>query len=228
MCLDLSHGDISQNWRKFRQKFEIYIEAHHPDATNRRKCAILLDAIGDEALEIYSNVFTFEHPDLRYDLDTVRDKFEEYCAPRTNRTIEVHKFNSRIQDKGESVDSFISDLKKLAKNCNFTATCPNAEMCGREVSYEDDMVTYRIVAGILDKKTQEKLLAERNLTAQRATEICKAAEAARQQIESLAKKGKSKCGSQKTTVESSCETKSDKKERKGTEMLELWNYACTC
>ncbi|KAK9700893.1 hypothetical protein QE152_g30930 [Popillia japonica] len=46
-------------------------------------------------------------------------KLDDYFIPKTNKSIERHRFNNRVQMPGEDFDSFIGDLRKLAKNCDF-------------------------------------------------------------------------------------------------------------
>ena len=46
-------------------------------------------------------------------------KFEEYCKPRGNVTIERYRFNSRAQGKLETVDQYVTELKLISKNCGY-------------------------------------------------------------------------------------------------------------
>ena len=80
----------------------------------------MLTFIGSEALDIY-NTFSFEDDDYEVDdkgvrtailkFDRIIGKFDVYCNPRSNITFERYKFRSTIQDKYESMDKFITDLK---------------------------------------------------------------------------------------------------------------------
>lgn len=45
--------------------------------------------------------------------------FDEYVRPRTNVVIERHRFFTRVQQPNEPFDTFLNDLKKLVKSCNF-------------------------------------------------------------------------------------------------------------
>ena len=40
--------------------------------------------------------------------------FEEHCNPKKNETVERYKLFTRIQEEGESIEKFETDLKLLA------------------------------------------------------------------------------------------------------------------
>ncbi|UYV70566.1 hypothetical protein LAZ67_7003550, partial [Cordylochernes scorpioides] len=73
------------------------------------------------------------------------------------------------QKDGESIDSFITELKGLSTSCEFE-------------SQKDSLIRDRIVYGIQDKALQERLLREPNLTLLKAIEMCKTDEISKQQI----------------------------------------------
>ncbi|UYV73247.1 K02A2.6-like [Cordylochernes scorpioides] len=73
------------------------------------------------------------------------------------------------QKDGESIDSFIAELKGLSTSCEFE-------------SQKGSLIRDRIVYGIQDKDLQERLLREPNLTLLKAMEMCKTDEISKQQI----------------------------------------------
>ena len=81
-------------------------------------------------------------------------------------------FNSRDQNN-ESIDMYINDLRNLARNCNFCECL------------HDSLLRDRLVMGIRDKSTRKKLLQITNLTLQQTVDICRAAEATDERLESL-------------------------------------------
>lgn len=164
-------GNASENWKIFRQKFEIYLKASEkekkPDET---KIAMLLNAVGDEGFYLYN---TFELPeDDKKKFQAVLDAFERYCSPRKNVVFNRFNFFNRIQQDGELFDHFATDLKKLAKDCEFE-------------QQETSLIRDRIIIGIRDISLQEKLLQESDLKLEQATELCRAHEASKQQARVL-------------------------------------------
>ncbi|UYV63288.1 K02A2.6-like [Cordylochernes scorpioides] len=81
----------------------------------------------------------------------------------------LHLDLAATQKDGESIDSFITELKGLSTSCEFE-------------SQKDSLIRDRIVYGIQDKALQERLLREPNLTLLKAIEMCKTDEISKQQI----------------------------------------------
>ncbi|KAK4886965.1 hypothetical protein RN001_003236 [Aquatica leii] len=149
-------GNISENWRKFVQRFDLFMTA--TDLDNKReekKIAVFLNLIGEEGLELY-NTFTFENTQVKT-LKKIKDKFQEYCAPRKNVIFERYKFNTILQVEGQSFDNFVTELRKAVKTTEYTS--------------QDEMVRDRIVMGIYDKTIQERLLREASLTLQKTIDL---------------------------------------------------------
>lgn len=86
--LDLQQGNLSENWRRFRQRFELYLTAiggaSKPDKV---QSSLFLHVAG----EVY-NTFTFEEDDDKHKLTKIMEKFENYCNPKKNITYERYTF----------------------------------------------------------------------------------------------------------------------------------------
>lgn len=90
--LDLLHGNLSEKWRRFRQRFELYLVATGCASKPAKvQSSLFIHVAGEEAVEVY-NTFTFENADDRHSLDITMDKFEDYCNPKKNITYERYKF----------------------------------------------------------------------------------------------------------------------------------------
>ena len=169
--LDLSSGNVSDDWSKFKQEFELYLLAtglHEKE--DKQKVALLLHVAQKQAIEVY-NTFTFDTGDENK-YSVVVKKFEDYCNPKKNETYERYVFNSRNQAPGESFEQFVIDLKIKAKSCGFD-------------TLKDSMIRDRIVLGVNNPRIRERLLREDNLDLVSAIRICQAAEAAQKQVQSL-------------------------------------------
>lgn len=161
-------GNLEENWRRFKQRLDIYLKATgYALKPDDEKAALFLHVAGEEALEIY-NTFEFAEDEEREAYDTLVQKFEQYCIPRKNETFERYVFRTRQQTEGEPFEQFLRDVKTKAQSCNFGAVM-------------DSMIRDQIVYGILDKKLCARLLREVDLTLEKAGQICKAAEVAQHQ-----------------------------------------------
>lgn len=68
-------GDLANNWRLWRQKFDLYLLASgKTKKEDDVKIAILLNLLGDEALQIY-NTFEYGEGEDCNKLDTILKKF---------------------------------------------------------------------------------------------------------------------------------------------------------
>jgi hypothetical protein len=70
-------GNISENWKKWKQEFQFYLTATEMDKKCLKlKCSLLLTIIGDDALDVY-NTFDFTDEADRLKLDVLLQKFED-------------------------------------------------------------------------------------------------------------------------------------------------------
>ena len=169
LCLD----NIAVNWKKFRRAWDNYVVVVRLQRFDEEyKTATFLSAIGEEALEIYEGM-TFEPPETSKVLDSVVQKFEEFCIGQTNETFERYVFTSRSQKEDESIDHYVSALRTLAKTCNFCQCL------------HDSLLRDRIVLGVKEPALRKKLLQERKLTPEKAIDICKSGETTAQHLKDL-------------------------------------------
>ena len=63
-------------------------------------------------------------------IDVLFEKYEAYCNPKQNVTVIRYKFNTRNQSDGETVDQYVTELKRLAKDCAYGEL--TSEMFGTE------------------------------------------------------------------------------------------------
>ncbi|XP_071628027.1 uncharacterized protein [Temnothorax longispinosus] len=169
-------GNLSDNFKRFYQNFELYLIATEKDKkADLIKIAILLNTIGSEGIEIYNTFRLTKEQKKKY--DDVVTEFKRYCAPRKNRTYERFVFNNHNQGVDEPFDQFLGDLKKLIQSCEYA-------------DQEDDhtILVDRIILGTNDLKVQEKLLNIQNITLENAVEICRNSEATKKQLRSVRNK----------------------------------------
>ena len=81
-------------------------------------------------------------------------------------------FNSRSQKRGESIAAFVADLRRLSEYCDF----------GESLA---QMLRDRLVCRINDDQVQCRLLAEPNLTFEKAYELAQAMQIADQDAREL-------------------------------------------
>ena len=82
------------------------------------RVATFITCIGPDALEVY-NGLPFESDDDKDDITKILELMEKYCLSETNVIYERYVFNTRNQEKGESIDACNTSLRTLAQTCNF-------------------------------------------------------------------------------------------------------------
>ncbi|KAG1651802.1 hypothetical protein GQR58_026737 [Nymphon striatum] len=164
-------GNIAENWRKWSQRFKLYLVASGAyDKPEEVQVAILLTSIGENGIEIYNN-FKFDNEASKNNLKVIIEKFDDYCNPRKNTVFERYTFWQLTQGN-KSIDQYVTELNSMSRNCEFGNQC-------------DLMIRDRIVFGTNDDQVRERLLRDSDLSLQSAIDICRAAEASRAQIKTL-------------------------------------------
>ncbi|XP_063358771.1 uncharacterized protein LOC134648218 [Cydia amplana] len=157
-------------WQKFKLSFKNFVLAAGFDKLSEaRKAAILINCIGPEAQELYFNVLKKEDKDK---LDEVIQIFDDYFKPKQNEVINRYNFNKRNQEEGESFDAYYTAIRKLAENCNFD-------------DKKDRMIRDKIAIGVRDQRVQQKLLEVKDLTLDKAVDICRSTELSKEFVKTL-------------------------------------------
>ncbi|KAJ8972329.1 hypothetical protein NQ317_005911 [Molorchus minor] len=106
-------GNISNNWRLWKQKYELYLLASGKSSKGDDvKIAMLLNLLGDEGIQIY-NTFEYEEGEDKKKLAVVLNKFGQYCNPLKNLVYEHFKFFKRDQLSSESIDQLKIIVSKM-------------------------------------------------------------------------------------------------------------------
>ena len=163
--------NVSDNWKKFKQRYEMYMKATEKDKKAEDiQVATLLTMIGEQGMDIY-NSFEWREADDKNKINTVLQKFDGYCEPIKNVTFERHKFNTCVQGQ-MNIDQYVTELRKRLKTREFG-------------ELENGLIKDRIICGISENTVRECLLREPDLTLDKALSICRAAEATRQRIQTM-------------------------------------------
>ena len=93
------------------------------------------------------------------------EKAKQHFAPAPLCIVECYKFNARVQQPGESIASFVAQLRVLSTHCEY------GEML-------EDMLRDRIVCGLSDSRIQHRLLTEPKLTFAKAVKLSQSMESA--------------------------------------------------
>ena len=98
------------------------------------------------------------------ELKTVLDGMEVHLRSRLNVVLDRRMFYMRKQESGENFDEFLCTVKEIAAFCGFCETC----MYNR--------LRDRIVVGTSDELALQRMLEEKDLTLQKAIDLCRSTE----------------------------------------------------
>ena len=175
--LDLTVDRFSA-WKTWKEKWNDYsLLTGLEEKDEKYKSAMLRYTFTSETRNIYESL-TLTAED-REDSATIMDALEIFAKGIINETMERHIFNCRNQEDGEQFDDFLTEIKILSKNCNFCNTCYNG------------LLRDRIVNGIQNDAVRQKLLSQKDLNLEKAINICRADEKAREGMKALRKQEKS-------------------------------------
>ena len=166
---DRSHR--GENWKQFKRDWTYYeIVSKIDNEDDVVRVAHLLNVIGRDTQELFET-FNLSADDLK-DVTKVLKVFETRCVPVSNVIYERYMFNKRIQEAGESVEHFITDVIKLADHCQYG-------------NLKDDLIRDKLVSGVNDDKVREKLLGIKNLTLAIAIETLRTTQAIKQRMKEM-------------------------------------------
>lgn len=107
---------VGQRWKKWLQRFEVYLDAYDIKVDKRRR-ALLLHSAGYEVQDVFE---TLENRGEDY--DAAKAALNAYFLPKVNKAYEVYIFRNAKQKQGESLDAYNTRLRQLAETCSFTNT----------------------------------------------------------------------------------------------------------
>nr|XP_037273841.1 uncharacterized protein LOC119166445 [Rhipicephalus microplus] len=170
-------GDVWRSWKTWRQEFELFATATYLNQQPKEvQAATFLMIIGEDARKTYSTL-DFATDEEKSDVEVLKMKFEAFYKPALNLAYHEFRFGKCDQKDGESFNDWLTDLRVLAKSCEFG-------------QLEERMLRSRIILGIRDKKLQEKLISE-NASFTKTVEMCRSREHGKEQCEEIQARPKS-------------------------------------
>ena len=108
-------GNVGPRWKKRLARFEnLIVGMGIEDAKQKR--ALLLHYCGPEVDEIFD---TLKNTGDENDYKTAVEKLTAHFNPQVNTTYEIYNFRKAQQNEGESLYSFHTRLRTLARTCEF-------------------------------------------------------------------------------------------------------------
>ncbi|GFS27123.1 Pol polyprotein [Elysia marginata] len=152
----------SKLWPRWRARFQRFrLCSGLSEKPDSEQVGTLLYSMGDIAydilavIQLYKSRTTYQETLVALDADFNSTKNTFFARAR---------FNRRVQQPGESVDSFIQDLHKLADECSY-------------LTLKDELIRDRIVVGVRDDDLSKILQGKQYLDLSEAIRLSRQAEA---------------------------------------------------
>lgn len=143
--LDFDNSNLAQAWTRWRQTMELLIQGPLAEKTEEQKCGYFLLNIGQRGRDVY-NTWTISEED-KNKTKVLFDKFEAYCKPQKNIVLARYRFGKRSQQNGETIDDYVTELTRLAADCNYG-------------TLKDELIRDRMILGCCNTQISERLLEE--------------------------------------------------------------------
>lgn len=153
-------GKLSENWRKWKQSFIIYLGANKINLNDLQATAIFLHVIGDYGLEIFNQLELSESE--KKNVEELIKKFDEFCNPTSN-LISIRNEFFETKQKRQSFSSFLKTVKQNAKNCKFG-------------SLTESLILTQVVRGLANKKVRDHFTSRKILDLQTVIDQCRLVE----------------------------------------------------
>ncbi|GBM53259.1 hypothetical protein AVEN_128425-1 [Araneus ventricosus] len=153
----------NENFDSFFERFQTYLDVQNIPADSRTK--VFISSLSAKLYQLLKNLLS---PDLPSDqnLDKLKNVLKQHLTPKPLIIPSRHKFLNRKQNKGESINSYIAELRVLAINCDYDSNMLNIML--RDV----------FVSGLRDKAILDRLFEEDNIDLEKTLQIALAMEKA--------------------------------------------------
>ena len=170
------HGTVGEfniereDWSAYAERLQQYFTANDVDSADKQR-AVLLSACGPTTYKLMRNLVSPRKPGGCTFAELV-DAVHKHYVPRPSIIVHRFRFHSCSRSKGDSVATFVAELRRLTEHCEFGAVL-------------DDMLRDRLVCGINKPRLQRRLLSEAALTFKSAFELAQAYESAERDVNDL-------------------------------------------
>jgi len=163
-------GGNNEDWPQYVERLEHFFAANSIEDEGKKR-AVFLSVVGAATYKTLRNIVSPAKPgDKTY--AALVEALSKHFNPKPSEIVERFKFHSRVRKPGESVATYVAELRALTEFCNFGDTL-------------EVMIRDRLVCGINDTVLQKRLLAESELTYTKAVEMAINFETASQSVREL-------------------------------------------
>ncbi|KAG8173795.1 hypothetical protein JTE90_015579 [Oedothorax gibbosus] len=158
---DDQYDQAVETWSEYVERVNCFFDAN--DVKDEKKASIFLTIVGPAVYKLLRSLVapaTVKEKTFTQIIDVLNTHYN----PAPSEIVERFRFNSRVRQAGESVATFVSELRRLSEFCNFGDTEPGG--------------IQTVFGGIQNPEIQRRLLSEKDLKLQSAIDIAVSMETA--------------------------------------------------
>ncbi|MCY3927857.1 MAG: retroviral-like aspartic protease family protein [Acidobacteria bacterium] len=156
-------SSTQETWTAYVERLGQYLTANKIEDADQQR-AVLLSVCGAATYRLIRNLVSPKKPtELKF--SEIVEIVQKHHDPKPSVIVQRYRFNSRNRRTGESVATYVAELRQLSEHCEFGTSL-------------NEMLRDRLVCGVEEPRIQRRLLAEPDLTFDKAFELALAAESA--------------------------------------------------
>ena len=159
-----------EEWVEYVERLTHYFTANEIEDEGKQR-SILLSVCGAKTYKLIRNLVAPEKPDSK-SFKELAELVKNHRNPKPSEIVQRFKFNSRFRKEGESISTYVAELRQLTEHCNFGTAL-------------EDMLRDRLVCGINEDRIQRRLLSETTLNFKKAYEIAVGMEIAAKNVKEI-------------------------------------------
>ncbi|XP_034015876.1 uncharacterized protein LOC117501153 [Thalassophryne amazonica] len=169
LCMD--SANLAKSWKVWKEEFLLYVDLAVGDDDETTKDKLFGYLVGESGRELLDTLMG-DTPKAAWKIADIIKKLDEHCMPSVNETVERFRFFSRNQGLSETIDCYVTELKVLAKTCNFG-------------TLRDSLIRDRIVCGSNNATMRERLLRQDKQTLESCIQLCRAVELSQENVKTI-------------------------------------------
>lgn len=95
LCLDASN--LSKTWKSWKDEFELYIGLTVAEDGEKKMVRLFSNLVGESGRELLDTLMG-DTAKSDWKIKDIIEKFDNFCSPRANETVERYKFFTRNQE----------------------------------------------------------------------------------------------------------------------------------
>ena len=109
--------EVEGNWDQYSERLEQYLVANNITEEERKR-AVFLTVVGPRTYALLSGLIAPEKPAAKT-YQELKEVLRKHLKPKPLVIAERFEFHQRCQREGETVATFMAELRKLADRCEF-------------------------------------------------------------------------------------------------------------